>query len=144
MKKINSYKLFESSEDKVDLYFIEDCFIELQDDGVPVKIEAGEVFGHSSVTVMLAYWDYRQDFYIKYEDNKNKVIDNLIKHNKKELEILEKVNNEIDRILRKFDYKVSISDFLYKNDDIDDIFETGYDGDRHIKRLEIIFVKMKQ
>lgn len=143
MKKITSYKLFESNEDKVDMHFIEDCFMELQDDGVPVKIEAGDILGNSSVTVMLAYWKHEGNILQRYEDTKNKVIDNLIKDNKKEVQILERVNSEIDRILKKFDYKVSISDLLYKNDN-NDPFEIGYDGHYYRKKLEIIFVKMKK
>lgn len=145
MKKLKRYKVFESIENKVDVEFIKDCFMELEDDGVPVKVEAGELFGHSSVTVTVCYWKHKFIYSnnVDFASSKNKVIDNLIKDSKEQLDVLNKVNDEIDRILETFDYKVSISDYLYNNDDPNDPFYTD-SGLSYRKKLEITFVKMKE
>jgi hypothetical protein len=137
MNRIKKYNLFESSEpkeDSIDYEFIRDCFLELMDDGVKVKVTKSNILGHSAVIIMVYYGIIDKKNQAQYEDKKSDLIDNIIKENNKKNFILEKVNDAIDRIMETFELKVSISDRLYTDD--------GNTPDDQV--LEIVFVKMNK
>ena len=139
MKNIKKFNLFESNEDEesIDYEFIRDCFLELMDDGVKVNIKKSDILGHSGVHIVVYYGVLESGGYGVYKDEKDDLIDNLIKKNTKKNTILEMVNVAIDRVMGSFNLKLSIINSIVEFSEADNYIDKD-------EVLEIEFVKMRK